>query len=151
MKKCLVLILLCLSCNVKSKKEFPCVTKMEYMPFLAQSTYTPEYTIKIYVEDNEEILQKKIGFKKLKNIILYSIKVDDRGDFRLYDLESIYDKNKNNILVFKIFTSYFVPNIYINGIKKENKWMPQQIQKAIEGDVGFVFEKDTIRVKMCQK
>ncbi|MDN3675294.1 hypothetical protein QWY99_19870 [Flavobacterium branchiarum] len=149
MKKYIILALLCLSCNVKSKKDEPCVQKMEYFPLL--DMLVPESAIVVYVDDKEGYLQKKISFKKLKEVILYSIKEEDRRYFRIAIPESILDKVEDNTIIFSISTNYFRPDILIDDVRRENKWTPEQIQKAIEGDIGFVFKKDTIRVKMCQK
>lgn len=55
-----------------------------------------------------------------------------------------YKRYKNTITI-KLLTAFF-----INTPLKINKWRSEQIQKKIEGDIGLVFNKDTIRVKMCQ-
>ncbi|MBS7230356.1 hypothetical protein KHA90_04910 [Flavobacterium psychroterrae] len=149
MRKCIILILLCLSCNLKNEKEEPCVKKMEYFALL--NMLIPESAIVVHVEDKDEFLQKKLSFKKLKEVILYSIKEEDRRYFRVAIPESILDKVEHNTIIFTISTNYFRPDILIDDVRRENKWTPEQIQKAIEGDIGFVFEKDTIRVKMCGK
>ncbi|MDN3675295.1 hypothetical protein QWY99_19875 [Flavobacterium branchiarum] len=148
MRKYIILVLLCVSCNLKPKKEDPCVTKIEYISQL--DMLVPESAINVYIEDKEGFLQEKLAFKELKGVILYSIKEENREDFHSYP-DLIPSKTDNNIVILKILTAYFHPNIYIKGVRRENKWTPEQIQKAIDGDIGFVFEKDTIRVKKCQK
>ncbi|MBS7231738.1 hypothetical protein KHA90_11940 [Flavobacterium psychroterrae] len=149
MKKIIVLILLCVSCNLKSKKEEPCVIKMEYISQL--DMLVPESVINVYIEDKEGFLQGKLSFKKLQDVILYSVREEEKDYFHLLSPYLIPSKTDKNIVILKVATFFFRPNVFIHGVRRENKWTPEQIQKAITGDVGFVFEKDTIRVKMCEK
>jgi hypothetical protein len=139
---------LCISCNVKSKKEDSCITKIEYISQL--DMLVPESSINVYIEDKEGILQVKFAFKELRSVIMYSIKEEDRQYFHSYP-DLIPSKTEKDIVTLTILTFYFHPDAFIHGVRKENKWTPEQIQKAIEGDIGLVFDKDTIMVKMCQK
>lgn len=149
MRKIIILVFLCVSCNVKPKIEDSCITKIEYISQL--DMLVPESAINVYIEDKDDLLQGKLAFKELKSVIFYSIKEEDREYFRILSPDLIPSKTDNNIVILKVLTFYFHPDAFIHGVRIKNKWTPEQIQKAIEGDVGFVFEKDTIRVKMCGK
>ena len=148
MKKIILLVLFFLSCNVKPKKEEPCIKKMEYISQLKM--LVPEAALNVYIEDKDGSLKGKVNSKELKSVIFYTIKQEDREYFRLYEPNLIASNTDKNIFILKMVTAYFYPKVYIHGVIKEKKWTPEQIQKAIEGDIGFVFEKDTIIVKMCK-
>ncbi|WP_268847865.1 hypothetical protein [Flavobacterium aestivum] len=147
MKKIIFLALLCICCNEKPKLDDYCVTKIEYSPQLKMMV--PQGAIMVYIEDKNHILRDKCPLDKLTKVIFYSIKENSDCDFHLIKYQVEPFKIENNIIHLTILTARFWPDIYINGVRSENKWTPQQIQKVLKGDIGLVFEKDTVRVKAC--
>lgn len=128
-------MLLCISCNSKLKQEKFCLKKIWYH---SQKEMLVPSVIKIKIEDNNDIISKKIKSGKLTNIILYSIKKEDRVFFSKWDK---FKKDKNSITI-EVITSFF-------DSERTHKWTSKEIEKAIRGDVGLVFDKDTIVIKNC--
>lgn len=149
MKKIIFLVLLCISCNEKPKPADYCVKKTVYTSQLRM--LVPESAIEVYIEDENHILRDKYPLDKLRKVLFYSIKKEDRDYFHLISAQVEPFKIEKGIIDIPILTAYFRPNIYIHGVKRENKWSPDQIQKVLGGDIGLVFDKDTVRVKACDK
>ena len=135
MKRVLILMLLCISCNTKSKQEKFCLQKIWYH---SQKGVLAPSIIKIKIGDNNDVISKKIESGKLTNIILYSIKKEDRGFFLKWDK---FKKDKNSTTI-EVITSFF-------DSERIHKWTTKEIEKAITGDVGLVFDKDTVVIKKC--
>ena len=140
------LIFLLFSCNSKSSKpdkfdpQLICIKQITYNG-LKNSFGTPSVRVKIKIEDPTVL--KKINSNDLKNIVLFSITKEDRKYFRLDDYRP-YVK-KDSLFEFRILTGFFI-DVPFN----KHKWTNQEIQKAINGDVGLVFDTDTVRVKKCE-
>lgn len=146
-KKFIVLLLI-ISCNkkpIETVKPIVCVDKVWYHED-KHSLGSPSIRFSIKIEDT--IISKKIKSGKLNDLVLYNL--DKRYNIFVH-LEPFeigrQFTEKDNLFTFKILTVLFAdsPN------KNRRRWTPQQIQKAIGGDVGLVFDKDTIRVKACDK
>lgn len=142
-----IFFFLCLSCNVEQKKQNYCLKKAEYFPLTKM--LVPESSIKLYIEDKDGILQKKVNLETAKNILFYSVKEKDRNNFHLITPQIKSFKIENGIITIPVLTAYFRPNIYIDGIRRKNEWSSEQIKKVIEGDVGIIFDNDTILIKNC--
>lgn len=142
-----LMFFLCLSCSIKEKKKNYCLKKAEYFPLLKM--LVPESAIKLYIEDKDSVLQKKVNLEKANKILFYSVKEKDRKEFHLVTPQIKSFKIENGVITVSVLTSYFRPNIYIDGIRSKNKWSPEQIKKVIENDIGLIFDKDTILIKNC--
>jgi hypothetical protein len=140
MKKIFILSLLCISCNTKSKQDNFCVKKIWYH---SQKERLIPSVIEIKIEDDKGIIFKKVESGKLKNIILYSIKKEDRYFFNIepFGVGNQF-KKEDNLITFYVFTSFF-------DTERKPKLTPKEIEKAITGDVGLIFDKDIIVVKSC--
>jgi hypothetical protein len=133
------LIILCsflFSCNTKSKKVDACVEKIE---FHSRKEELMPSLIKVRINDSNDILSKKIEAGELENIILYSIKEEDR----FYFLKGEYFEVKNGKILLQITTSFF-------DSERKIKLSQKEIEEVINGDVGLVFKSSTIRLKACK-
>lgn len=139
MKKIFIL-LLCISCNTKSKQDNFFVKKICYR---SQKERLIPSVIEIKIEDDKGIIFKKVESGKLKNIILYSIKEEDRYFFNIvpFGVGNQF-KKEDNLITFYVFTSFF-------DTERKPKLTRKEIEKAITGDVGLIYDKDTIVVKNC--
>ena len=82
---------------------------------------------------------------KLKNVILYSVKENDRKFLYLTSFGTGKQfKIENTIITLPIITTLFEKDL-------GNTLTNQEIQKRIIGDVGLVFDRDTIIIKKCDK
>jgi hypothetical protein len=82
---------------------------------------------------------------KLKNVILYSVKENDRKFLHLIPFGTGKQfKLENSIITLPIITTLFEKDL-------GNTLTNQEIQKRIIGDVGLVFDRDTIIIKKCDK
>jgi len=139
-----LLIFLFISCNVK---ENYCLKKAEY--FSLSKMLVPESAIKLYIQDKDSVLQKRVNLETAKKILFYSVKEKDRNQFHLVTPQIKSFQINNGIITISVLTAYFRPNIYIDGVRKKNKWTHEQIKKVIENDIGIIFDKDTILIKNC--
>ena len=104
-----------------------------------KSSSLPYVGIKLKIEDSSTL--KKIEGGKLSNIILYNL---DKKYSQFFKLESFgigrQFKKKGSFLMFKIQTFIFSgsPNNYLA------KWADDDIEKVFQGEIGLVFDKDTI-------
>ena len=133
----LTLALIFLSCNSKLKQEDGCIKKIW---FKSRKQELIPSLVKIEIEIYNISLTKKVESGKLENIILYSVKKEDRP----YFIKGDYYEIKNNLLTLQLVTSYF-------DSEKVHKWTSEEIKKVINGDVGFVFKNDTLKLKLCDK
>lgn len=102
----------------------------------------PSVLINIKVDDS--VLLKKLETGKLTNLFLFSIKKEDRH-FVYYETWRRPIKT-GNIFSFVIWTNYFGPNDL--NIKHHRKiWSSDKIKKVLDGDIGLVFNHDTIVLK----
>ncbi|OHT44995.1 hypothetical protein [Flavobacterium tructae] len=139
MKKILLISLLVLSCNTnKTAQPIDCIENIEYTEFSNENQPTVILDIKI----NDLSTIKKLENKKLREFIIYSIKKEDRNYF-FYEVWKTPIR-KENTFSFIIRTNYFSQNI---SDKEKRIWNKDNITKALSGDVGLIFDKDTIHVK----
>jgi hypothetical protein len=138
----LFLFLFAVSCS-KDKKTQPLtsIEKIEYIDL----DYEKQPGVIIDIKVNDSIIAKKLENKELKDFIIYSIKKEDRNYFS-YELWRAPIK-KGNIFSFLIRTSYFSQNISDREKKKKRIWNEDNITKVLSGDVGLIFDKDTINVE----
>ncbi|WP_264544535.1 MULTISPECIES: hypothetical protein [Flavobacterium] len=102
--------------------------------------------ININTTINDYELQKKIDNNQLKRVFFYSIKKEFRDYFVFF--KTI--KKEDGLYDFKILTSFFDANRSFNNYKIEHrKWSKEEIEKTIKGDIGLIFENDTIILKDC--
>ncbi|GEM_PF-1375576 len=142
-----LLIFLFISCYLKEKKENYCLKKAEYFPL--SKMLVPESAIKLYIQDRDSVLQKRVNLETAKKILFYSVKEKDRNQFHLVTPQIKSFQINNGIITISVLTAYFRPNIYIDGVRQKNKWTHEQIKKVIENDIGIIFDKDTILIKNC--
>jgi hypothetical protein len=146
MKKVLIFLIITfiVSCHSnKEKKTIICVESIEYHePLNDELGQESTVTINIKVEDSSVF--KKLERGKLKELLIFSIKKEEK----LFVYYQTYKKpfRKGNIFSFLIRTSYFQPN----RINNEKVWSSDEIIKKLNGDIGFVFESDTIKIKSCK-
>lgn len=137
----LIIAFLFLACNTENKKL--CIEKIDYNGN-PKSLGTPSLLIRLRDDSGKQI--KKIETGKLTKVLLFSLKENEREYFFLdQGMFNQYKKDKNTIDI-KLLTAFFIDTPF-----RKHTWTPTEIQKKIEGDIGLVFEKDTIRVKMCEK
>lgn len=138
----LFLFLFAVSCS-KDKKTQPLasIEKIEYIDL----DYEKQPGVIINIKVNDSIIAKKLENKELREFILYSIKKEDRNYFS-YELWKAPIR-KGNVFSFLIRTSYFSQNISDREKKKKRIWNEDTITKALNGDAGLIFDKDTINVK----
>ncbi|MBS7229754.1 hypothetical protein KHA90_01845 [Flavobacterium psychroterrae] len=144
----IIIFLLVTSCNNKTvevTKPIVCVNQIWYHED-KHSLGSPTVNFTIKIEDT--IISKKIKSGKLNDIVMYNLdkQYSDFVHLEPFEIGRQFTEKKN-IFSFKILTVLFAhsPN------KNRHRWTPEEIKKAIQGDVGLVFKKDTIRVKMCEK
>ncbi|WP_433780691.1 hypothetical protein [Flavobacterium anhuiense] len=148
MRKLIFLFLLvCLSCNKSQFKKSYCLKKAEY--FAQLDMLVPESAIKLYIEDKDSVLQKKVNLEKTEKILFYKIKEKDRNLFHLVKPEIKSFKIESGIITIPVLTAYFRPDIYINGVRSKNIWTSAQIQEVIGDEIGLIIEKDTILIRRC--
>jgi thymidylate synthase len=138
----LFLFLLAVSCS-KDKKTQPLasIEKIEYIDL----DYEKQPGVIINIKVNDSIIAKKLKNKELREFIIYSIKKEDRNYF-FYEVWKAPIR-KGNIFSFLIRTSYFSQNISDKEKKGKRIWNKDNITKALSGDIGLIFNKDTIHVK----
>jgi hypothetical protein len=142
MKKLILILLITLSsCNQNKTHDGFCLKKIEY---INQRKKLIPSIVKIQIEDVDGYLAKKIQLGKLKNVILYSVKKNERRFFYLtsFDTGKQY-KIENEIIIIPIITTLFEEDL---GVKLSEK----EIERKIIGDIGLIFDKDTIRIKRCK-
>jgi len=139
LKKILLLFLFAISCS-KDKKTQPLasIEKIEYIYI----DYEKQPGVIINIKVNDSIIIKKLENKELKAFKIYSIKKEDRNYF-YYEVWKAPIK-KGNVFSFLIRTSYFYQNI---SDKEKRIWNEDNITKALSGDIGLIFNKDSIHVK----
>ncbi|MCC9016466.1 hypothetical protein [Flavobacterium lipolyticum] len=135
----LFLFLFAVSCS-KDKKIQPLasIEKIEYIDL----DYGKQPGVIINIKVNDSIIAKKLKNKELREFVIYSIKKEDRNYF-FYEVWKTPIR-KENTFSFLIRTSYFSPNILD---KEKSIWNKDNITKALSGDIGLIFNKDSIRVK----
>ncbi|KQO21647.1 hypothetical protein ASF10_12925 [Flavobacterium sp. Leaf82] len=138
----LFLFLFAFSCS-KDKKTQPLasIEKIEYIDL----DYEKQPGVIINIKVNDSIIAKKLKNKELREFIIYSIKKEDRNYF-FYEVWKVPIR-KGNIFSFLIRTSYFSQNIPDKEKKGKRIWNKDNITKALSGDIGLIFYKDTIHVK----
>ena len=135
-------MLLWLSCNQKKSQDNFCLKNIEY---INQREKLIPSIVKIQIEDVNRFLEKKMLKGKLKNVILYSINETDRKFLYLTSFRTGKQfKIENSIITLPIITTLFEKDL-------GNTLSNQEIQKRITGDVGLVFDRDTIIIKQCVK
>jgi hypothetical protein len=105
----------------------------------------PSVLISIKVEDS--LVCKKLESGQLNGLVIYSIKKENRNRF-FYNTGKLPVKKGNNFS-FVMRTSYFSPNISDIKNHKTREWQSNDIVKALSGDVGLIFNKDTILATSC--
>lgn len=148
MKKIFFLsIILCIACSkVKPKKNY-CLKKAEYFSNL--DLLVPESSILLYIYDQDSLLQKKVNLENVRKIIFFAVKEEHRKIFHLVTPRIKSFKIEKSVVIVPVLTTYFRPDVFIDGVRSKNKWSSKQIQEIIENDIGLVFEKDTVVVKKC--
>jgi hypothetical protein len=145
MRKLIILFIVAIvmSCNQKKSHNNFCLKNIEY---INQREKLIPSIVNIQIEDNDGFLIKKIVSGKLKTVFLCPVKKKERKFFYLmsYDTGKQF-KVENNIIILPILiATYFEDELKI-------KLSNQEIGKRITGDVGLVFERDTIIIKKCDK
>ncbi|WP_268847868.1 hypothetical protein [Flavobacterium aestivum] len=146
MKKVLIFltIVFIVSCHTDKKtKSTICVESIKYYePLNDNLGESPAVTINIKVEDSS--VCKKLEGGKLKELLIFSIKKEDKLFIYYQTHERLF--RSGNTFSFLIRTSYFKPNVLNN----RKTWKSDEIIKALNGDIGLVFDNDTIRVGSCK-
>jgi hypothetical protein len=138
----LFIVAIVMSCNQKKSQDIFCLKKIEY---INQREKLIPSIVEIQIEDVNRFLEKKMLSGKLKNVILYSLKETDRKFLHLIPFGTGKQfKIENSIITLPITTTLFEKEL---GNTLSNK----EIQKRITGDVGLVFDRDTIIIKQCDK
>lgn len=141
MRKLIILLLIIFNCcgQKESQNNF-CLKKIEYVN---QRESLISSIVKIEIKDKSGALSKKLSSGNLKNVILYSVRDSDRKFFYLSSFATGKQfKIENDVIILPLITTLFEKDL---GSNLSN----QEIQKKINGDVGLIFDKDTIRVKKC--
>ncbi|WP_264531884.1 hypothetical protein [Flavobacterium sp. N502540] len=142
MKKLIIaIIILSISCGQKKSSENFCIKKIEYVD---QRQKLIPSIVKIQIEDLNGTLKQKVMTGQLKNIILYSIKKNDR---KYFYLTSFASGKQFKIIDEKLISLPIITTLFENDLG--NKLSNQEIQKKLDGEVGLVFNKDTIIIKKC--
>jgi hypothetical protein len=138
----LFLFLFAVSCS-KDKKTQPLasIEKIEYIDL----DYEKQSGVIIDIKVNDSSIIKKLENKQLRGFRIYSIKEKDRNYF-FYEVWKAPIR-KGNVFSFLIRTSYFSQNISDKEEKKKRIWNKDNITKALSGDVGLIFDKDSVHVK----
>lgn len=146
MKKILLILILVVSCNSDKKvKPIVCIDLIQYYEPPRHNMTQSSILIDIEVKDSS--LSKKLESGQLKGIVFSSKKKEDRV-FLYTDLFKPPIK-KENKFSFVIRTNYFRPNISDIKNHKKREWESDEVLKALNGDIGLVFDKDTILAKSC--
>lgn len=142
----IIVFVLIVSCNSNKKtKPIVCLQKVEYHEPSKYNQNSPSLLIDIKVEDS--VVLKKIESSKLTELILFSIKEEDRH-FVYYQTWQLPIKT-GNVFSFLIWTNYFGPSSL--KLKHNRKvWSSNDIVKVLKGDIALVFEKDTVPVSVCK-
>ena len=131
-----------MSCNQKKSQDDFCLKNIEYIN--QREKLTPSI-VKIQIEDVNRSLEKRMLLGKLKNVILYAVKETDRKFLYLTSFGTGKQfKIENSIITLPIITTLFEKDL-------GNTLSNQEINKRITGDVGLVFDRDTIIIKQCYK
>jgi hypothetical protein len=135
-----------ISCNPNKKvKPIVCIGLIQYYEPPSRNMNQPSILINIKVEDSS--VCKKLEGGQLNGLVIYSIKKEDRNRF-FYNTGKLPIKKGNNYS-FVLWTSYFSPNISDIENNKRREWESDDIIKALSGDVGLIFDKDTILATSC--
>ncbi|NRS90790.1 hypothetical protein HNQ02_003737 [Flavobacterium sp. 7E] len=146
MKKILFLLIFITSCNQDMNVQpTACINLIRYYEPSKHNILEPSVLIRIKVKDSS--VYKKLERGELKRLIMYSIKKEDQDRF-LYNTSKPLIKEGNNFS-FIIYTSYFMSNVKYRKNHEEREWEPEKIIKALDGNIGLVFEKDTILATSC--
>ncbi|HQZ25318.1 MAG TPA: hypothetical protein PLD18_08465 [Flavobacterium sp.] len=138
----LFIVAIVMSCNQKKSQDIFCLKKIEY---INQREKIIPSIVEIQIEDVNRFLEKKILSGKLKNVILYSLKETDRNFLYLTPFGTGKQfKIENSIITLPIITTLFEKDL-------GNTLSNQEINKRINGDVGLVFDRDTIIIKQCNE
>lgn len=144
MRKLIILFIVAIvmSCNKKKSQDIFCLKKIEY---INQREKIIPSIVKIQIEDVNRFLEKRMLLGELKNVILYSVKENDRKFLYLTSFGTGKQfKIENSMITLPIITTLFEKDL-------GNTLSNQEIQKRITGDVGLVFDRDTIIIKQCGK
>lgn len=142
MKKMLFLFLFIVSCNTnKTTQPIACIEKVEYIDL----DYEKQPVAIINIKVNDSSIIKKLENKELKAFRIYSIKKEDRNYFSYESWKAPI--RKGNVFSFLIRTSYFSQNISDKEKKEPRIWNEDNITKALSGDVGLIFDKDSVHIK----
>lgn len=145
MKKIIFLFfIVCISCNTKSKESNLCVNKITYK---SQKKSLVPSVIQIKIVGDDGKILKKIENNELQNVILFSIKEEYRHYFNV--LKS-FKKDKNPITITLITGFYDAKRSFRTEDDWKHNWNQKEIESTISGDIGLVFTKDTIKIKMCK-
>lgn len=146
MRILLFISLFIISCKSDiNKKAIVCIERVEYFEPTRKDMGGASLLLNIKVEDS--ILYTKIEKRQLKGLILYSIKKEDRG-YLSYDILKEPLKESDGFS-FVIWTSYFRQNITDVKNHKQREWNSNKIITALEGNIGLVFENDTVIATSC--
>lgn len=137
-------MIVCISCNTKKTQSDLCINKMTYT---SQKKLLVPSIIEIKISGDDGQILKKIENNELENVILFSIKEEYRNYFNV--LKS-FKKDKNPITVTLITGFFDAKRSFKTEDDWNHNWKQKEIEKAISGDIGLVFGKDTIKIKMCK-
>lgn len=146
MKKILLILIFVTSCNSdKSVQPTVCIDLIRYYEPPKRNMNQPSVAITIKVNDSS--VCKRLERGELKHLIIYSIKKEDRNRFFYSNWDSpIRDGNNFS---FVIWINYFMSNVTYMKNHKKREWESDEVLKALNGDIGLVFDKDTILAKSC--
>lgn len=118
---------------------------MQYYEPPRRNMSQPSVLINIKVEDT--LVYQKLERGQLNGLVIHSVKKEDRNHF-FYNTGKLPVK-KGNIFSFVMWTSYFSPNVIDIKNHKRREWESDDIIKTLSGDVGLIFNKDTILATSC--
>ncbi|WP_281322751.1 hypothetical protein [Flavobacterium aestivum] len=145
MKKTLLIFLFIISCNSnKETKPTVCIERLEYEEFSNYKSKQPTLQINIKVEDSA--ILKKILKGRLKKIIIFSMKKGDRNV--VHCIVSKIPLKKANSVSFLFWTKSFLPLNSDGQLHRENEDL-LIITDKLSGDIGLIFDNDTIRAGSC--
>ena len=125
-----------LSCNTKSVEQNPCVEKIWFQSRKAELIPS---LVKIKISNSKDI-SKKIEAGELRNIILYSIKEENRD----YFIKGDYYEIKDDSVTLQVVSSFF-------DSERNHIWTAKEIEDVIsKSEVGLVFKSDTLRISTCK-
>ncbi|RUT71281.1 hypothetical protein D0817_05210 [Flavobacterium cupreum] len=143
MKKNIILIFIIFIFSCKNYKSYDkyCIKKIE---FINQSRNLIPSIVKIQIEDSNDSLKNLLALGKLKKVILYSVKANDRDFFYL----APFGTGKQFNIEGEVINLSLMTTLY----EKEfgNRLSDIEIEKKVNGDIGLVVDKDTIVIKKCE-